>query len=525
MKSFFKRILILLGVIFLIVGTFLGIQSIRLNWLESPTITTLPELTPDQKAEDMAYLLDLTRQVSQVDAVWEVAGLENPLDAVDNWIDRARKTESNQAFADLVLQYLVHAGQGGHAYLAFDANFNLTISLVGNIPKDAFARMPLWGQEINQLPWYAHSNLDIVYSQGQYVLDQESVVGEITLPEGAVVIKVDDLDTDAFVLQQQYYAHLRYDPAESKFFLYPLLIIDPGRPGWNLTLRLQDGSAQTVFVNKIPGYVSFRQDENSAENIGCLTLTEDILYIRIRTFFYEYAASDGPILRDCFASGNFQKVIFDVRGNNGGEIWSYMENIIAPLIEEPVSYERIAAVKESFFRWYGWRLRLFKALNSNDLTDPHTHLQQVEQIALLPYSDEGWHVMRITRQIEPASNSFPFEGRAYVLTDNDTLSAGDSFAAAMQVTGLAKVVGANTVGWGQAYQAKMLYALPNSGILFYLDSELTFNSDGSLDNYIGVIPDVMLDASSYPTPYPASLDRESILSDTWVQWVLADPLE
>ena len=233
MKSFFKRILILLGVIFLIVGTFLGIQSIRLNWLESPTITTLPELTPDQKAEDMAYLLDLTRQVSQVDAVWEVAGLENPLDAVDNWIDRARKTESNQAFADLVLQYLVHAGQGGHAYLAFDANFNLTISLVGNIPKDAFARMPLWGQEINQLPWYAHSNLDIVYSQGQYVLDQESVVGEITLPEGAVVIKVDDLDTDAFVLQQQYYAHLRYDPAESKFFLYPLLIIDPGRPGWN----------------------------------------------------------------------------------------------------------------------------------------------------------------------------------------------------------------------------------------------------------------------------------------------------
>lgn len=90
----------------------------------------------------------------------------------------------------------------------------------------------------------------------------------------------------------------------------------------------------------------------------------------------------------------------------------------------------------------------------------------------------------------------------------------------MQRTGLATVVGANTVGWGQAYQAKMLYALPNSGFMFFMDSELTLNPDGTLNNYVGVIPDSTLSVSTYPTPYPATFSREALLADPWVQWVL-----
>jgi C-terminal processing protease CtpA/Prc len=76
------------------------------------------------------------------------------------------------------------------------------------------------------------------------------------------------------------------------------------------------------------------------------------------------------------------------------------------------------------------------------------------------------------------------------MSSPNAISSGDSSVYVMHNSGLAKVVGANNVGWGLGYLAKMPYALPNSGIIFYLDSEPTLNPDGTLNNYVGVIPDV-----------------------------------
>lgn len=523
MRRIIKGALLCLLALLGVAATYLGVQSIRLKWWTAPEQARLVELTADQRAADMAYLLDLTRRVSSADAVWEASGLDNPLDAPEVWVERARQAPSNSAFADLIMQYLVHLGQGGHAFPAYDATFNIVTSLVSDAPRDAFAKMPQWGALIARLPWNAHAAIDVVYRDGRYLLDRDARVGAATLPAGAIVERVDGLNVDAFALQQQYRAHLRYDPALRKFFIYPLFSIDPGpdRPGWEVTFRLPDGTTQTLLLKKIPGYVAHRPDESAADNIRCLDLPGNTLYIKIQTFERSYVSQDQATLRQCFSGGSYQKVVFDVRGNGGGEIWSYMDNIIAPMISQPITYEMTSAVKDTFYQWYGWRLWLFQATNSNDLIDPIAHVERVEPITGAPYSERGWRVLRVTRRIAPAAAPYPFAGRAYVLVDNNARSAADSFAAVMQRTGLATVVGANTVGWGQAYQAKMLYALPHSGFLFFMDSELTLNPDGTLNNYVGVIPDITLGASRYPTPYPATLSREALVADPWVQWVLA----
>lgn len=107
----FPRVALLIPfVLFLAAICYPGIQSIRLKWWVASDRVKLQELTPDEKAADMRYLLDLIGQISQVDAVWQAAGLENPLDQSEIWIERARLTGSNSEFADLVLQLLVHAG-------------------------------------------------------------------------------------------------------------------------------------------------------------------------------------------------------------------------------------------------------------------------------------------------------------------------------------------------------------------------------------------------------------------------------
>ena len=512
------------GLPILFIVLVLGVQSISLRWWADPQNVQLQELTPEQKADDMRYLLKLTHQVSPAEVVWETAGLDNPLQQPEAWMERARETPSNSSFAGLVLQYLVHVGQGGHAFLAYDVNYNPVTSLVYDIPRDAFGKMPQWAVAVGRLPWYAHAALDIPYQDGQYVLAADAVVDKTRIPAGSVVETVDGLSADDFVLQQQYHAHLRYDPRLEKFYLYPLLVIDPGpdRPGWTVTFRLPDQSVQTVLIRKIPGYVPHRSDETGAANIRCLAVQDGVLYVKLSTFYRQYVEEDAHRLRQCFESGAYHSAILDVRGNDGGEIWSYMDNIIAPLVDEPITYQATAANRESFYAWHGWRFLLYRLENDNELTDRRAHVEKVETIAYPPYSDQGWRVTRVIRRIEPAPQPYPFDGQVYVLADNNTLSAGDSFVATMQRTGLAKVVGTNTVGWGQAAQAKMLYSLPNSGILFYMDSELTFNAEGSLNNYTGVSPDVFLSPSTYPTPYPASFSREALLADAWVQWVLKE---
>ncbi len=500
----------------------LGVQSVRLGWWADTADVALPVLTADQRESDMRHLLDLTARVSHVDEVWRQAGMDNPLDQPEVWVERARSAETNEAFAELVLMYLVHAGQGGHAYLADDLAFDPVRSLVGGIPKEAFARVPLWLDVVAGLPWYAHARLDLVHRGGDYVLPRDATVAGEELPAGTVVRQVDGQDVAAFALAQQYRTHLRFDPQTGGFFIHPLLSIDPGpeRAGWRVVFELPDGSTRELEVPKVEGFLPTRPAEAAGPNTTCTPLSGDAVHVRVRTFDGSQLQADIDTLRACLAAATYRTLMIDVRGNPGGEIWAYLDGIVAGLAREPVVYETTAAVKESFFDWYGWRYRLYQATNDNELTDPVARAVDVTRIELPPYSDQGWRVMRVTRRIEPAEEPYAFDGQTFVLADNDTLSAGDSFVSAMRRTGLATVVGANTAGWGSGYQAKMPYALPHSGMLFYLDSELTFNADGSLNNDRGVAPDVPLDPSAYPTPFPETLEPADLRADPWIAWIL-----
>jgi hypothetical protein len=90
MKNFLKYILLNMIAVLSIFTAYLGVQSLRLNWWGAPERVTLEPLSPEQKAEDMRYLLDLIRRVSQADAVWQAAGLDNPLDQPEAWVRRAQ---------------------------------------------------------------------------------------------------------------------------------------------------------------------------------------------------------------------------------------------------------------------------------------------------------------------------------------------------------------------------------------------------------------------------------------------------
>ncbi len=515
--------LIAAAVIFLLV--FLSIESVRLGWWLPSDSAPLPQLTPAQKAEDMRYLLDLTREVSSADAAWAAGGLENPLDFPETWIERARQTKNNLEFLDLILQFSVHLQQVGHGGLVFDWKYNPVDSLIHDIPKKAFDRAPLWQQMLPALPWYAHADLDIVYQQGEYRLASPAKTASLDLPAGARVVRVDGQPVSQYVLGQQYRDFLYFDPLLNQWFLYPLLRIDPGlsRSTWNVAFVLPDGSQVEAEVEKHGGWIGLdRPLETAEDNIRCVILTDTVLYIRAATFYYDRFQSDARALRSCFDRFGPQAdhLIVDVRGNDGGEIWSYIENLIAPLAKKDAVFTITAAVKDSFYRRWGWRFWYYQLINSNELTDARTRVSRIETLNHHPLASAGWQVRRVTRTVPPAENPYPFSGRISVLADQVTLSAGDSFTAAMQQSGMARVYGANTNGLGSGYQARTVYALPNSGMMLYMDAELTLNPDGSFNQISGTLPDVFLSPSTFPTAFPADFSREALLADPWIQAVI-----
>ena len=205
----------------------IGYEAIRLGWLTADA--AIPVLTGDQKADDMAYLLDLTHQASSAEAAWTAGGLDNPLDHRADWIERARATPDNAAFANLVMQHIVHLRQVGHAGLLFDVPFTLRDSLVNDIARSAYERQSAWANLVATLPWNAHTTADIRYQAGQYVLETAIGHGSEAVPPGSVVESVEGQPVDAYVLGLQYRDVLNYDPALAKWFAYTLIRIDPGQ--------------------------------------------------------------------------------------------------------------------------------------------------------------------------------------------------------------------------------------------------------------------------------------------------------
>ncbi len=104
--------------------------------------------------------------------------------------------------------------------------------------------------------------------------------------------------------------------------------------------------------------------------------------------------------------------------------------------------------------------------------------------------------------------------------DNDSFSATEDFIKTIKQLELATLVGAASCGGAAAFIEPWLFELPNSHIIFSLEIELAFNSDGTINEIYGTNPDYVLESSTYPTTFPTGFSKEELLKDTWIQWVI-----
>jgi len=64
------------------------------------------------------------------------------------------------------------------------------------------------------------------------------------------------------------------------------------------------------------------------------------------------------------------------------------------------------------------------------------------------------------------------------------------------------------------------FELPYSHMFLFLEIQLTFNADGSVNSIHGTVPDIRLDNYRFPTSYPVGFEIEDLLQDDWIKHVI-----
>lgn len=533
MRKVVLTTLIVLGAFLITILSYIIYQSIKLELWSGNKPSNVKELSKQQKIDDFKYLTQFVNKVYPYnDSIVQYMDMTDIESLEKEFIDRAGQSKNNSEFFELVYEYVQRLRQGsGHIDVYFGqnrpSNNSVWHSYVYNIKKSSYNKTEYWGHEASMLKCYAYSDAAVKYKNGQYILGQDYTNDNTLLPEGTIIKKVDGMRTDDYVQLLQNRTRLLYDVSLKKNFTTNLFSIDdnPDLSVWNVDFQLKNGTIYSAKLQKYNNIINNKGSINSPQNypnVVCKELNESLGYIKIFSFSGQYIKSDKEIIQSFMqnSNGKYKKLIIDIRGNTGGEMNYWSDNLVQPLIREPKTYTQVSAVRKGFFNWMGIRYYAFRWLFNNDtLQKDLNHITSVTETTSKLLNNKDWKVYKITKRFVP-TDSFPFNGKVYILTNQDTFSAADAFASAAKNMKLGMVIGTNTGGAGDVFMSPIDICLPNSQIIMRMDVELNFNDKGQPNHICGTIPDIELEPSSYPTEDPASLELNDLLKDTWINWVI-----
>lgn len=514
-----KRYYFLLITLTLIIGYIIfEVIHLKLYIINQPL--NVEELTKEEKKEDFEFLTNLIEEVYPYsELLYEVKGLNNIKEFKHEFILKAQETKDNKEFLALFLSYLESLRQAGHGGIQLNKDYNFYTAFSFNIPKDSFLKTKYWQELISQLNYYVHSELQVVYAEGKYILSQAYSKEDVILPIDSAIVSIDGMPIDNYVLRLQYYQPLLYDTHLKKVFATDLFKsnINKNSTVWMVEFLTPNKTKIKVPVNKLLGYVSNHNQTQPATNLLTREIDANTAYIHINSFESTFIKEDGNKLREFFshAGGKYRKLIIDLRGNSGGEITYWINNLVRPFIKESKSYTVKTAIRKQFKSIMGEHLLYYRLATTNDLLD--TKFNPITKIDKKKTKD--WIEYSITKTFQP-SNTYQFDGEIYILVNQDTLSAADSFVSAAKELKLATVVGTNTLGWGNHYMQPVLFSLPNSGLMFQMDVELAYNADDRVSSIYGTMPDIYIEPSTYPTSLPVTYEVPDLLKDKVISYIL-----
>ncbi|MCL2321326.1 MAG: S41 family peptidase [Oscillospiraceae bacterium] len=233
------------------------------------------------------------------------------------------------------------------------------------------------------------------------------------------------------------------------------------------------------YANIIPVQTNYTE----GNVITRIIVPGEIAYMKINTFLQDFIQRDYEIIIDFLREvSSYKNLIIDITDNGGGSDNYWMQNIVAPLIKDKLSFTQYL---------------LFTSSPNNDpyLNDSGIFINS-KSIDELPYFKninkddlkQFTNFFSSEVSVEPDENSIDFNGKIWTLINNNVYSASDSYSEFCANTHFSTLVGENTGGDGIGIDPVYLI-LPNSGVALRYSMLYGLNLDGSSNQEFGTTPD------------------------------------
>lgn len=208
---------------------------------------------------------------------------------------------------------------------------------------------------------------------------------------------------------------------------------------------------------------------------------DQVAYLQIKSMV-EYEQDDERIAGFLQGIRDYPYLVIDIRGNSGGSDLTWINKLVSPLLQEPITYTRHAALRggDLGLNYWGFDRNL---LPLNNLPDAPNYPPEL-------FTDFRY---AIKSAMTLASQGTGFGGKIYLLIDGGVSSASEGFAMFAKSTGWATLVGQHTGGDGGG-STPILFKLPRSGLVVRMRLEMTLNPDGSSNAEHGTTPDIVVPA-------------------------------
>lgn len=228
---------------------------------------------------------------------------------------------------------------------------------------------------------------------------------------------------------------------------------------------------------------------------GRYDASRKMVVFRAASFYVTFEEEDGEFIQNYINTldgAPIEHIVFDITGNVGGFKNCWMDTITSPF--------------GGNYEWEHWWY-----LQNTDLTKSYVSYfeswesKPISQMPKThPIPEFVWqlgltHFIHTTEEFcwEGTLSGNALTAKRWVLTDNYSYSAADSFAGFCKDTGWATLVGRRTRGDGCA-TSPLYVALPNTGILVCFSAILAENASGDLNTLYGTSPDFYSDVHEKP---------------------------
>jgi C-terminal processing protease CtpA/Prc len=464
--------------------------------------STLP-MTPEQRVEDFNYLYDILKECFPYFQVKERQYGIDWLSRKDEFVERIRGAQSDEEFY-VILEEILTLLQNGHTNIIAPGSEYTELSQLyrGPIPwsqvynhDQVKQRYAYWESIIPENKTWVLP-VSFRYIEGKYyayrnLINPERTPDEFGVPLGTQLLKVDGVDVEQYISSLVTQRRLVYDTIRQKYKISHFAIRT--RKDTTLTLRLPTGEEKTKVL-KAYSYDPLGQSEYSLpEHLYSTEILEEgrIAYLKIPSLSSSYVEKDREGLRAFFNEiKDYTTLIIDIRGNGGGSTNYWMQNILPPLTQVPLSTKNYLLFRDADY------LKPFikhKTFLSYFGLKPLSQLSVAKDKSGYYFKDDQGIYLDIEYRISP-QKPVGFKGRILLLVDDYVYSSAEAFAVFAKATGWATLIGTRTGGDGIGFDPVPV-ALPNSGLIVRFPADMGLNPDGSVNEEVATQPDIYVEPS------------------------------